>query len=155
MVTYDFIRGREKYVYRDRRLNSICPKLCIRLRDLGINKKTTRRGKRAGNRNKVKDRPVKSKDFDNLIKIQLNSSTNIKNIQTRMRVGIVNCQSIKGKQQVILQNVQSENLDEDWLACSVLNNGKFKMENIHRSERRGGGIAVITQRRYCVRIRTN
>ena len=76
-VTYDFIRGREQYVYRDRRLNSICPELCIRLRDLGINKKRTRRGKRPGNRNKMKDRPVRSKDFNNLVKIQLNSSTNI------------------------------------------------------------------------------
>ena len=81
----------------------------------------------------------------------------------------VNCQSIKSKEHLIFQNLQPENLDvllctetwitnkdEDWLACSVLNNGKYKMENIPRSERRGGGIAIMAQRRYCVmRIRTN
>ena len=124
---------------------------CIIVRRLRLNK----RGRQAGK--KIKEHSITngqgSTNQNNLTIIEPMHSHNIQN---RLKVAVVNIQSIKSKSNDLITYLNDTKLDpcipteiwlreedDSWVSCSDLNIANYRMSVSNRINRRGGGFALV------------
>ena len=124
---------------------------CITIRRLRLNK----RGRWAGK--KIKESFTTSKqgsiNLNNLTVIE--SKQNCK-IHNRIKVALVNIQSLKSKDNDLLTYLSDNKLDlciltetwltqedDSWISCSDLNITNFRLSTSNQINRRGGGLALV------------
>ena len=138
----------------------------IKIRKLHLNK----RGKRGGRKNRVGVRMAKLKNrsvnMANNIKIQM-ANDHISQHRIMLQLSTINCQSVKSKEDQIIQHILDNNIDlvvltETWLketdrdrlwlqACSF-NKDNYSIAAVNRCERPGGGIALVYSRAVQVKM---
>ena len=124
---------------------------CITIRRLRLNK----RGRWAGK--KIKDSFIRSRQGsinpNNLTVIE--SKQNCK-IYNRIKVALVNIQSLKSKDNDLITYLSDTKLDlcilaetwltqedDSWVSCSDLNITNFRISTSNQINRRGGGLALV------------
>ena len=156
-LTIDQIKEIGKQWRHDQRFRILPPSLINRIRYLKINKKRKRgsRGRKRLHSNNVNNNNS-GVNTKNLIEIQSSNG-----YISDLSLGLLNCQSLKNKDSLILSSILENNLDivlltetwiknntsdldQTWLQCCELNSNNYKIENIPRKgEKRGGGIAIV------------
>ena len=122
-----------------------------------------RRGKRGGWR--IKPVHQDGVNWSNLIRPR--SVSAFISRTDNIKIATANVQSVRGKhlqlkEYIISSNIdlciltetwlQSTLIDDSWVACSALNNEGLRMLTSHRSNRRGGGIAIVFKPNFSVSI---
>ena len=139
----------------DRKLRILDYKACVNIRKFRINRKKTRRGRKAGNA-KYCESKTRSVNFDNLIPIARIQESKITRFTKQIKFMTLNAQSIKNKDQLIVDYLLNEHIDvaiitEMWLkdadgiwlqGCELNKNG-YKTSCSNRKNRQGGGAALV------------
>ena len=100
----------------------------------------------------------------NLIEIKPERSLGMDMINRRFTIVLSNVQSIKNKQDIIMELLEDLNADlavltetwltdEDgiWVQGSEFQKHNYKIDECHRRNRRGGGLALVTKRNLKVK----
>ena len=136
------------------KLGTLSPTVVKRIRELKIHKKR-RRGRRGG-RSRM---PLLSNNVNNnnLITVACDSFYDIRNPYTKIKFGVTNARSIKGKDVALAVDMISLSLDfvlitetwikpgkdDYWLHCCDLNVAPLSISSSPRIAKSGGGIALV------------
>ena len=158
VYTADTLRSIKGKVDRDRWFKILNPQICKTIRNLRLNPKKTRRGK------KVKAQKIHQKrsvELENLITIQCKRESKIKRQNTNLHIMLANVQSLKPKELLCLDHIVGINTDlciltetwlknEDsiWLQGCELNKNGWKILSIYREDRTGGSIALVYKSKH-------
>ena len=137
-----------KQVKGDRRLKLLDCNAVRIIRSLRLN----RRGCR-GKRKKSRLNPI---THDNLTAVKVVVNHNIKPLQKSCQMVVINTQSIKSKEHIIMEYLMDKQVDlailmetwlceedETWVKASECNKNGYKLDTANRKNRRGGGIGLI------------
>ena len=127
---------------------------CYRIRKLRLNRQSKKMKKL--NRREVKDERGVLKT--NLIEIKTMKSLGLDKTNRKFTLLISNVQSIKNKQDTIIELLEDTNADlavltetwltdadEVWVQGSEFHRHNYKMDECHRTGRNGGGLALIAK----------
>ena len=112
-----------------------------------------------GCRGKRKNIPrLTSNTCDSLIEVKAMVNHSIKPSQKSCQMVVINIQSIKSKEHIIMECLMDKQVDiailmetwlckedETWVAASECNKNGYKLDTVNRNNRRGGGIGLIYQ----------
>ena len=135
-----------------------------RIREFGLNRKppSTIRMNKNHHTN-----PKRKADIRNLRQVPTIDINNHKTVQT-IRVSTINARSLKHKENLISEEIHNTNSDitiitktwlkdtkEDntWTLSSEFNNDSYQISTKNRRNKRGGGIALVTHRKYAITTR--
>ena len=138
-----------KQVKVDRRLKILDYNVVKIIRTLRINRPDCR-----GKRKKISRlTPITS---DNLTVVKVLVNYNIKPLQKSCQMVVINTQSIKSKEHLIMEYLMDKQVDlailmetwlceedETWVNASECNKNGYKLDTVNRKNRRGGGIGLI------------
>ena len=111
--------------------------------------------------------PKRKADIRNLRQVPTIDINNHEIVGT-IRVSTVNTRSLKHKENLISEEIHNTNLDitiitetwlkdteEDntWTLSSEFNNDSYQISTKNRRDKRGGGIALVTHRKYAITTR--
>ena len=124
-----------------------------KIKSLGINRRQIRFQR------KHHQSPIRGCNYQNLKVCEVKDSYNFHN-KNEMRVTTVNARSLKSKIELIHDLVESKGIDillvtetwltdneQDtiWIASSFMNKSPFRYQQISRSQRKGGGILLLSR----------
>ena len=135
---------------------------------LGINKRKTCRSKNKKPRSK--DVEQRSVNHSNLIQVKITNDRRVRKCTKHLNIVLINSQSIKNKDELITEYLISNNIDaciltetwltnsdydKIWLECSEIRQNGYKINNINRKDRKGGGLAIIYKNHHKVNIKNS
>ena len=142
-------------VEHDRKLRILDYKACANIRKFRISRKNTRRGRKISNAKCYKSKP-RSVNFDNLILIAWIQESKITRFTKQVKFMTLNAQSIKNKDQLIVDYLLTEHIDiatitetwlkdtnDIWLQGCELNKNSYKITCPNRKNRQGGGVVLV------------
>ena len=128
--------------------------VCYRIRKLRLNRRYGR--KRKSNKQEVKEERGMLKT--NLIEIKAKKSLGLDKTNRKFTVILSNVQSIKNKQDIITKLLEDSNADlavltetwlmdadDIWVQGSEFHRHNYKIDECHRKDRKGGGLALVTK----------
>ena len=144
----DQLKHIKSSVDHDRKLRTLDYKACVNIRKFRINRKKTRRGRKVGDVKHYESKP-RSINFDNLILIAQIQKTKVTKFTKQLKFMTLNAQSIKNKDQLIVDYLLNEHIDvaiiaEIWLkdtndiwlqGCELYKNGYKKPVPIGKTGR--------------------
>ena len=139
---------------------------CVKIRALRINKGKTHRSKNKKPRSK--DVEPRSVNYSNLTQVNITNDRRVRKFTKQLNIVLLNSQSIKNKDELIAEYLISNNIDacilietwltnsdndKIWLECSEIGQNGYKINNINRKDRKGGGLAIIYKNHLKVNIK--
>ena len=155
-------------IQHDRRYNILNNQVCIRIRELRINKRR-KRGKKSGQKRKSKhqqDLSEKKRNIDDHHLIHVKLTPESKSYAHKVKISSVNARSVKDKDILIRSYLIEEDIDiciisetwlkeehQAWIDANELNNKGYRMSTSHRQGRSGGGLACVCKEQYKVKTK--
>ena len=146
----DQLKHIKNRVDHDRKLRILDYKSCVNIRKFRINRKKTRRGRKVGNVKCYESKPRWSVNFDNLILIAQIQESKITKFTKQLKFVTLNAQSIKYKDQLIVDYLLNEHIDvaiitetwlkdtnDMWLQGCELNKNSYKITSSNRKKQAG------------------
>ena len=130
-------------------------KACDNIRKFRISRKKTRRGRKTG-KTKYCEARTRSVNFDNLIPVVRIQESEITRFTKHIKSVMLNAQSIKNKDQLIVDYLLNEHIDvaiitviwfkvvdDIWLQGCELNKNGYKSSCSNTKNRQGGVVALV------------
>ena len=151
LLKYDceHLIGIGKQVKVDRRLKVLDFNVIKTIRNLRINHRGCR-----GRRKKISRLTLMTSDNLTVVKVVVNH--NIKPSQKSCQMVVINTQSIKSKEHLIMEYLRDKQVDlailtetwlceedETWVNASECNKNGYRLDTVNRKNRRGGRIGLI------------
>lgn len=126
----------------------------VTIRSLKLQKKR-KRGRR---RSVAREEKVPSNCSDKYNLVTINTENDIKPTKSNLSLGLINTQSVRNKELVILREMEINNInicaltetwltdsdhDNLWMSSTDLNSGRFRMQTVNRIHKKGGGVGLI------------
>ena len=161
----DFLRYIKTRTEHNRKLRILPMDACVKIRALRINKRKTCRSKNKKPRSK--DAEPRSVNYSNLTQVKITNKRIVRKFTKHLNIVLINSQSIKNKDELIAEYLISNNIDacvlmetwltnsdndKIWLECSEIRQNGYKISNINRKDRKGGGLAIIYKNHLKVNI---
>ena len=161
----DFLWYIKTRTEHNRKLRILPMDACVKIRALRINKRKTCRSKNKKPRSK--DAEPRSVNYSNLTQVKITNDRRVRKFTKHLNIVLINSQSIKSKDELIAEYLISNNIDACiltetwltnsdndtiWLEYSEMGQNGYKINNINRKDRKGGGLAIIYKNHLKVNI---
>ena len=108
-----------------------------------------------------------SANYSNLTQVNITNDGRVRKFTKQLNIGLINSQSIKNKDELIAEYLISNNIDaciltetrltnsnndKIWLECSEIGQNGYKINNMNRKDRKGGGLAITYENHLKVNI---
>ena len=134
---------------------------CYMIRKLRLNRRSTRMSKS----NKLKVKEERKVFKSNLIEIKIEKGLGLDITSRNFTLILSNVHSIKNKQDIITELLDDSNadpavltetwltdVDAIWVQGSELHRCNYRINECHRKDKRGGGLALVTKQNLKVKI---
>ena len=110
----------------------------------------------------------RSVNHSSLIQVKITNDRRVRKFTKHLDIVLINSQSIKNKDELITEYLINNNIDaciltetwltnsdydKIWLECSEIRQNGYKINNINRKDRKGGGLAIIYKNHLKVNIK--